>query len=248
MPGKKNGKKATRSSSSENPFKSSSIRKAAQEVFKNPAEFLGDVKENQKAIFYGYVELDNEESLNICRQFEFQPTTQFQILPFSRLSPKKDERVGLVYEKEKEAVKASIRGAYEHCSFFTPQGLFRIGDYYVLRKKGEIVAGVQAIPEKWVIENLGGLSGSILMGLLPRLPWLSRLFNPNDFNFLLFEGGFWKPGHIEDYLSLLESVLWEKGYYSAMILADEKDESLNHIKNLGTLARFTNCRARAVRT
>jgi hypothetical protein len=146
-----------------------------------------------------------------------------------------------IAEEEKAVMLGRLMDQYKETNFFFTSHVFHIGDYYVFEKENEIVAGLQAISDHWVVQNLPGVSGKLIMALLPSMPLLSRLFNPRDFKLALFEGIFVKPGHEADLFRLMESVLADMGLHTAFIPADSESplfEIVHQPHKLGLLNRL----------
>ena len=68
------------------------------------------------------------------------------------------------------------------------------------------MAGIQANPEAWEFLNKPGLSGFILLKVLPVIPFFSKYWKPQDFKFTAVEGIFYKNGHEDKLIPLMESV------------------------------------------
>ena len=83
-------------------------------------------------------------------------------------------------------------------------------------EKDQIVAGCQYHRVHWVINDMKGLSGKIIMNVVPRIPILNKLFNPKCFEFLAFEGIYFKPGYEHKLHSLFEGLLAREKLKSAM--------------------------------
>lgn len=213
----------------------SPIRRALAELFEAPEQLNTESSEPEKAVFYAFVEMENERSKEFCKTFGFEPIRNFNTLPFSRMFPQKSPDVSKVTEDEKPLVLNHLKSQYKGFSLFFTDHSFHIGDYYVLKKDGEIIAGVQAIAEHWQICHLPGFSGKLTRKLLPRIPFLSKLFNPDAFHLALFEGIFVRPGHEADLFKLFESVLADMGMNTAFIWMDSDNELYSMIRKSGKL-------------
>jgi hypothetical protein len=105
----------------------------------------------------------------------------------------------------------------------------------------EIVAGMQANPEAWQFMNKPGLSGFILLKVLPRLPIISKYWKPGNFRFTAIEGVFCKVGHEDKLIDLMESVCAIYGTYFIFYWVDPDSRIYNLICNQGKqgfLSRF----------
>jgi len=181
-----------------------------------------DEQTNNKAVFYAYVELENERSRKICNDFGFSPVRKLSTLLFSRFFPKKRPDVFRVSEDEKPAVRQLLQGFYTNYNMYKSDRLFTNDNYFVIKDGEDIVAGVQATPVRWIIRAMPGLSGKIIMNILPLLPFLSRLFNPKKHRFLACDQVFYKKGYEHLLDGLFESVCAITGHYSAIFWADSR--------------------------
>jgi hypothetical protein len=91
-----------------------------------------------------------------------------------------------------------------------------------LRENGRIIAGLSAIPTEYVIHNVPGAGGWIMMKILPFAPFFRRLFNPGLFRFVSLGYIFYQPGREDALAPLFESVCAEKGINTALTWADQK--------------------------
>ncbi len=91
-------------------------------------------------------------------------------------------------------------------SDLTRQSLFYKDQYYVYIEDNEIVAGMQANKKAWKFLNQPGISGFILLKVLPLVPVISRYWKPRNFRFTAIEGLFYKDGHENKLIDLMESV------------------------------------------
>jgi hypothetical protein len=80
-----------------------------------------------------------------------------------------------------------------------------------------------------------GLSGKLIMHLVPRLPVLGRLVNPDRYAFAALEALYVRPGREAALLTLLEGVLAQLGFTSALLMADVHAPPAQWLKNSGRL-------------
>lgn len=183
--------------------------------FENPLHLL-EAAQTPRAVFYAFVELENARSHAMVKQMGLTQCGQFSTLLFSRMFPKRCPRVRRYRMAEREHLRAAVASAYAGHAFYTDHGLFYKDNFFVLEIDGCIVAGLQAHVVHWKVVEIPGVSGKLMTHILPWIPLLSRLFNPQRFHFAAIEGLFWLPGHENQIQSLLESVLAELGLYSAL--------------------------------
>jgi hypothetical protein len=184
-------------------------------------------------VFYGFVDQANPRSGKLLKNIGLEIIRSFEIFVFSRVYPKTNKQVTRIREEDKEKLLELLRDQYSDYTFVNFEHLFFQDNYFVLKINNEIVAGIRANNVQWIIRHLPGISGKIMMQLLPHTPFISRLFNPKDFRFVEFEGIYCKPGHEKDLFILMESVCAELKLCTGMIWIDPKSELYDRIKKAG---------------
>jgi hypothetical protein len=177
-------------------------------------------KGNGKAVFYAYVETENSQSMQLCSQYGFVPVRKMVTVPVSRFSPSESPKVRLAADTERTAILKLLKETYqEHRQVFLGN-IFYKGSYYVYTENGQIVAGAQANCTRWAICHLPGASGSVLLKLLPRLPYLRRIINPQDFRYSAMEGFFCLPGYEYAIEPFIESIMHKQKNNAALFWFD----------------------------
>lgn len=185
--------------------------------------------ELKSTFFWAYIDPQNLKSFRMNERFGFESIGTFQTRAYSRYFPKKSPHVSRLKPAEKEEVKKLIEEFYKDYSFFSDVHLFEQDQFFVLKQDGKIVAGIQANPSRFKIVTLPGLTGKILIRVLPYLPFMRRIINPKENRFLASEGIFWLAGFENKVNELLEGVLAEMKQHSILIW---EDKSLLRLKNL----------------
>jgi len=200
-----------------------SFRNQTLRIFGKPHLFGYDgVDENSRHLLYCFVEGKNKRSQNLIQQAGLHYIRSFCTIAFSRFRLKADQRVSVASPGEHGEILNRLRGFYKNYSFYFEQDVFRSESYYVLRENGRIIAGMSAVPTEYVIRNVPGAGGWIMMKILPFAPFFRKLFNPGLFRFVSVGYIFYEPGR-EDALSpLFESVCAAKGINTALTWADQE--------------------------
>jgi len=196
------------------------------------------VNEKSPHLLYCFVEGKNERSQNLIRQAGFEYLRSFNTIAFSRFNPKSDPRVTLAMPQEHKEVLEYLREFYKGYSFYFEQFAFHDNSYYVVRENGRIIAGVSAIPTEYVLHDVPGAGGWIMMNILPFAPFFKRLFNPGLFRFLSLGYIFHLPGREDALAPLFESVCAAKKINTALTWADGGSDLYRTITekiSLGTL-------------
>ena len=114
-------------------------------------------------------------------------------------------------------------------------------NYYVIKEDGEIIPGCQFHKAHWVVNKMSGIIGKIILNVVPKIPLLNKLFNPKKFEFLAFEGLYFKPGNENRLHELFEALLAQEKLKSALFWMAEKSpyyKSLTQYGNLGLINKF----------
>ena len=176
----------------------------------------------EKALYYAFVELNNERSMEMCKSMGFTPVGQFSTVLYSRFHPKRHDSVDRLRPEEMPEMRERIRDYYKDHALFTDGNLFYQGNYFVRREGGRIVAGLQANPCHWVVEHMPGASGKLIINVLPKVPYLSKVFNPGEFRFAGIEGVWHAPGYENAVFDVLESAIAMLGLHTAVLWLDRR--------------------------
>lgn len=198
--------------------------------------------ETEKTIYVGCVEKGNIRSYKVVENAGYEKLGLLQVQAFSRFFPKeqKDMEQISATEKQHEVLKLLKQHYKDHALFHTDY-LFLKNNYFIIRENGEIVAGCQYHRVHWAINQMPGIMGKIIMNILPRLPLINKLFNPKRFEFLAFEGLYFKPGYEKTLLRLFEGLLHREKINSSLFWMAENcpyRKSLVAYGKLGLLNSF----------
>lgn len=182
--------------------------------------------ENKPSVYWAFIDPENNRSWNMAERFGFETIGHFSTYAFSRFFPKKSELVGRIKTSEVESVWQNIQEFYKEYTNLSKIHLFENEDYYVYRENGKVVAGIQVFDVHWRIDAMPGVKGKLLVNILPYIPFVNRIINPKNYQFLATEGLFWKDGYESKIEELLEAVLAEKNKNSMLMWFDDGDEKL----------------------
>lgn len=195
--------------------------------------------EKISTFFWAFIDPQNFRSFRMNERFGFETIGQFQTTAFSRFNPKNSNRVCRLVNEERADVLNQINLFYKDFVFVSDAQLFKHDNYFVLKDKGKIVAGVQANPTKFKIVSLPGIGGKIAINIFPKLPYLKRIMNPNEHKFLAAEGLFYLPGYENVIEELLSAVLYQQNHYSLLYWEDVKKPILRNLNlSLGFLQKI----------
>lgn len=192
-------------------------------------------------VFYSYIEEKNTRSLRISKTAGFQSVALLKTFVFRRYSPKIAPRFTRLMNSEQANLLEKLGLFYTNHTLKTFAKIGYQTNYFVLKEKDEIIAGVQANPVCWKFSNMPNLGGWFMMNILPLFSATRRFFNPTNYRFLALEGIYVKQGHEQEVAVLLESVLAHFHCHSALLQIDLKDP-LNTLftdsKTMGRLSGF----------
>ncbi len=191
--------------------------------------------EQEKSLFYAFVENSNHRSMNYLRKIGYQPTAHIRTVGFSRLFPRKDSRMRVLTQADRSAILSLLDTEYESFKLVHFNHVLQDSPYFVLKEGDQIIAGVQAHPAAWVIKSIPGKIIPILMRMMAYIPIFRKLLNPDNFQFLAFEGCFTAPGRERELLRLWESVLHYYHLKSALIWLDQSDPLFVQLSGSGRL-------------
>ena len=192
-------------------------------------------------IYWAIVDTENTRSLQMVERYGFEKISKIDTTAFSRFKLRKQAQVSRACKSEEAEIWQEIQNFYSGYSDLSNIHLFKHHNYFVLKENGRIIAGIQANKVEWRIEAMPGVLGKFLVKALPYIPYLNRIINPNNYQFLATEGLFWKAGFEHKVKTLLEGVLYEQNCYSMLLWTDQKDIRINTIlkkSKLGILQKI----------
>jgi hypothetical protein len=199
-------------------------------------------RQTTPTLFVGVVEHKNRQSYRLVSSLGYVPYCTIKTVGISRYFPRRSKNVKLVEStEEQQVVKSALEEFYRDYSFVHFDSVFK-EPYYVYVKDGRAVAGVQFQKAHWVVKNVGGKWLKMAFKVVPYIPVLRNIFNPDHFEFLGLDGIFFEPGCEREFLKLVSHLLKENDLNSALFWSDEKSplyRQLLKTGKLGLLNRFT---------
>jgi RimJ/RimL family protein N-acetyltransferase len=198
--------------------------------------------ETEKTIYVGCVEKGNIRSYKVVENAGYEQLGLLKVSAFSRFSPgRQRDIVRIETNSQKKEVLDLLHVFYARHVLVHFDYLFLKNNYFIIREKGEIVAGCQLHRVHWAINNMPGIMGKIILHVLPSVPYVNKLFNPKRFEFLAFEGIYFKPGHEGTLLRLFEGLLHQEGMNSALFWMGENcpyRKAIHQHGKLGLMQQF----------
>jgi hypothetical protein len=228
------------------PEKDYNFKQKTLEIFSKPHLLdLKNVLEEDKHILYAFVESMNERSKNLVHQAGYEYIRSFLTVAFSRFSPKPDKRVVKLTAGERGKMESLLLDFYRDYSFFSMEYSFFGDKYYVLKEGEEIIAGVSAIPSVYKVYDIPGIWGWAMMSILPRAPFLRRLFQPGEFRHLVFDSIYCRKGRENSLAILFESACAAEGFNTGLTWLDDRSLLYDKIRTgvkMGALNRMLNAK------
>lgn len=192
-----------------------------QPIFAEPSQLReGKRKADPPSIIYAMIEQKNLRSMNFSVQMGLETVGEMASFSFSRLSPKKSARVEQLPEDEQAEMLSLLKEYYREYTLFFTDPIFKNNDYYVIRDKGRVVAGIQIYPVTWRIMDFGSKAANRIIKILVKIPWVRKRITPEKLDLLAFDGIYCEPGYEQTLYELMEGVLARSGRYLAMVMTD----------------------------
>ncbi|MEP1307522.1 MAG: hypothetical protein ABJM22_16615 [Balneola sp.] len=226
--------KTKRTPSTVSPFKTGSLRNQITSIFSDELE-KSFIEHDKEGIFYAYVESDNIHSKNLCLSFGFKKARSVFTVLFSRLFPKQQTNVFELKKDELGLFKENVASYYsDHNSVFTDH-IEDHGTCYVFKENDTIIAGIRAIPINWKIVEMPGFKGFLIQKILPKLPVLNKIFNPEHLRFLAFDS-MWEKNEFQPIINILmEHACAKTKINMGMIWGDSESKLINSLLTSGKL-------------
>ncbi|WP_045460653.1 GNAT family N-acetyltransferase [Sporocytophaga myxococcoides] len=176
--------------------------------------------EPRSLIIYSYIEEANRYSLNLSRKQGNKLAGYYEVLSFSRFNPKIFSGFSRLEKERIDEFKRLFKEYYSAYQLVILDYIGQNNNYFVIRKKGEIIAGVQAVPAHWQFKSIPGLSGFVAQNILPFIPKLSKVFNAKNYHFIAFDSVYVKEGFENLLPFLFESVLAAFNCHSGLYYGD----------------------------
>ena len=192
-----------------------------QPVFADPAQLReGETRADQAAIVFAIIDQTNLRSMNFSAQMGLETVGSMAGFTFSRLRPRRSNRIETVEENQRADILIQIREFYKDYTLFYSDYIFNNDDYFVIKEGGRMVAGVQIYPVTWKVVDFGNKLTNRAASLLGRIPSLRKRINKDEISFLAFDAIYCKPGCEKLLYELLEGVLEHTKHNLAMMMMD----------------------------
>lgn len=180
----------------------------------------GNIPEMKDIDFlYAYADPRNFRSTRLIEEFGMKKVSSFSVIVFSRFFPSFSKNVTFAETDDMPFIRKRLRAFYDKEQLVGFDNLSFKDGYFLLKENGQEICGAQGVPEEWIIQDMPGARGWVLMNLIPHMPVLNRLFKP-QFRFLLIEGIFYAKGKEKALEKLFSSMLAHYNVNSAVLCID----------------------------
>ena len=192
-----------------------------QPVFADPAQLREEkTSADQPAIIFAIIDQTNLRSMNFSAQMGLETVGSLAAFTFSRLRPRRSDRIESVEEKQQSDILKQIREYYRDYTLFYSDSIFKNNDYYIIREEGRMVAGLQIYQVTWKIVDFGNKLTNRAAGLFTRIPRLKKRIKKDEISFLAFDAIYCEPGREKALYELMEGVLERSDHTLAMMMMD----------------------------
>jgi hypothetical protein len=183
-----------------------------------------DGKHSEQAIdsMYAYIDPRNDRSKWMSKNFGFNVVSQLTTQSYSRLYPKKSER--LVKLENWRQVEPMVQEKYGNNAYYFTTHAQKAPFYCLQNDSGEIIATCRVTKVNWEIIRLPGQFGAILTKLIPAIPFLNKLIQPKRHTFLVPEIVTAKSNDPKLIDELFSAILAEEKLNLMLWWIDQKDE------------------------
>lgn len=171
------------------------------------------------SMIYVYVESRNTRSVNCFTNNGYRQVSHCKTFVFRRMFPRRVYQVVSCADDQLDEVRESIADACRGAQFLTTKRIGYRENYFLCFDQDRLVGGLQANPVTWRFQSMPGISGRMMMHLLPLVPIANRLFQP-EYQFLAVDSVHLLQGQKAEVPAMLESVLAYTGAYSMILQSD----------------------------
>ena len=197
--------------------------------------------ESNPAIYYGAVEDGNFRSKNINIKLGYESIARVKMLGFSRFFPRDHQDIKRANTEDLQFIRSKLLEKYQGYGLYHDNYVGHRNNYFVWKRRGQIVAGLQAFHATWTIQDLPGILASFAIKYGGKIPFFKRVFDPSSFRFLAIDSIYCEDEDPSAVLRLLEAVLAREKRHTALMWFDQRHseyQKLAKMSGLGVINRF----------
>ncbi len=178
---------------------------------------------------YAYIDPQNNKSKWMSENFGFQTIAQLATQSFSRLKPKKSNRLAVCLDWN--VIAPIVREFYGENQYYFETHCSKPPFYMLQNSENEIIGCARAVFVNWEIVRLPGKMGGVLTKMIPYIPFLRKLLRPKKHQFLVPEIVWTKNNDAKILTELFESMLADQGVNLLLWWTDVKNPLYLQVKN-----------------
>jgi hypothetical protein len=136
------------------------------------------------ALIYAYVEKKNPVARRVAQKTGFRSFADFKVASAVHFVPTPNKYCGLLSPSSKSAMIRLLDELYKNRILNDVKYTFDESCYFVYEDNNVIKAGIQVKKMRWSVLNMDGMRGYVLLKLYPKIPLLSKYFDPSEFSYL----------------------------------------------------------------
>lgn len=206
--------------------KNGTFKRALEQFF---VQQLDPANPDSISSFYAYIDPNNFRSMRMAQQFGFSTVGYLGTQTFSRRNPQAKMLLHCSYDAVFQ--QGFLRRHFGEESFFYGHASSEQPCYFAQNERQEITAFAKITRVNWRIERLPGKLGGILVKLLPYLPYINQLIDPQHHAFLVVEGVWVKDERPESVAQFLESILAQEQKKLIIWWVDDKSPFYTRIRH-----------------
>ncbi|GGE61909.1 hypothetical protein [Actibacterium pelagium] len=184
---------------------------------------------------FAYVEESTVFSLKLSEQIGYAVDAEIPLTLFSRLFPRPDREVSALREDELEAVTGQLQTLYQDHELDDFRATLKPEEFMCIRDENGVVAGAQAELLNWSVQSMPGLTGVLLLKVLPHVPGLNRFLNLRNLRIVRFGNILMPEGAEAAFFEVLETALAKHDAKVGLIMLDARSPMLTRLREKGQL-------------
>lgn len=208
------------------------LRQLIEQQFDDPQQMVVEPV-GKEVIYYAFVESLNVRSLNMVESMGFEPSRSLVTILFSRFYPKQRLEVSQLETSQISNMEDLLREFYKDYNLVPEFEDWE--NYHAHEVGGEVVLGVKLETNTWTIHEMPGFDGWLFRKVLPKIPFLNRIFQGSKIDFIGLERLYVKDGCEHLLPDFLETLCARFGLTKALIGVDNQSPLHEMLKSHGKL-------------
>lgn len=207
-------------------------------LVENTLEWIADTfrAAGQPVFSWGCIESANERSIRLLRTLGARPVGRVETSLVYRQWPRARIALDQVDGRELASLNARRIETLDDCGLIVETAL--PGDYFCVRRNGEIVAGARACLTRLRMSTMGGTWDALYRHVLRHAPPARRRFDPEDFRYLRLSDPLFVAGEEDVWADFLSSLMDRFGVHMTMFALDPNSRLHRQLSAAKVFGRF----------